>query len=149
MLFLYTPWRHTGNLRIAPLILNLSTRQRWVAGLTPRPLYPLGKRLQYPLNWRLGEHQSPSGHFQEKKNILHLQGFEPRIVQPVPNHQTVYTKPARFLNTAFIFNVFNPHRTFNYAVKVLATRVQNYESRASIYGFYCNWILGARVAQPM
>jgi len=42
-----------------------------------------GKESRYPLNGRLGESQSCSEHFGGQKNLLPLQGFEPRIVQPV------------------------------------------------------------------
>jgi hypothetical protein len=41
---------------IAPRILDLGVRRRWVVSFTPRPHYP-----QYPLDRRLGEPQSRSG----------------------------------------------------------------------------------------
>ena len=41
-LSLYKPWRHTG------------TRWKWLAGLTPRLLYPWERAAGYPLNMRLG-----------------------------------------------------------------------------------------------
>jgi len=42
-----------GNGGIAPCILNFSTRWMWVVSLTPRPLYPRGKRRveMKALNW--------------------------------------------------------------------------------------------------
>jgi hypothetical protein len=41
-----TPWRHVGGSRgIAPLILNLSARWRWVFNVTSRELYPPRKEL--------------------------------------------------------------------------------------------------------
>jgi len=42
---------------IAPRILDLSTRWRWVVSFTPRPLYPQGKSSRYPLHRRLGRSQ--------------------------------------------------------------------------------------------
>jgi len=43
---------------IAPRILDLSTRRRWVVSFTPRPLYPQQKIPQYPFDRRMGWHQS-------------------------------------------------------------------------------------------
>jgi hypothetical protein len=43
-----------GSGGIAPRILNLGTRWRWVVSFTPKPLYPQGKRPCYPLDRRLG-----------------------------------------------------------------------------------------------
>jgi hypothetical protein len=41
-----------------------------------------GTEPHYPQNWRLGGHQSWSGHFGNEKNLFPLPGIEPRIVQP-------------------------------------------------------------------
>jgi len=49
--------RHEGVLGsgcIAPRILGLRTRCRWVVSFTSRPLYPQGKSSCYPLDRRLG-----------------------------------------------------------------------------------------------
>jgi hypothetical protein len=43
-----------GNGGMAPLILDLGTRWRWVVSFTPRPLYPQGKSPLYPLDRMLG-----------------------------------------------------------------------------------------------
>jgi hypothetical protein len=45
---------------IAPRILDLGTRWRWVVSFTSRPLYPQGKRLWYPFDRMLGGPQSRS-----------------------------------------------------------------------------------------
>jgi len=50
-----------GSGRIAPRMLNLNTRWRWVVSFTPRPLYPRGKRFRYLPDRRLGKPQSRSG----------------------------------------------------------------------------------------
>jgi hypothetical protein len=50
------PRRCIGGGGIAPRILDLGTRRRWVASFAPRPLYP-----RYPLDRRLGGPQSRSG----------------------------------------------------------------------------------------
>ena len=55
----------------APPIPNLSTRWRWVKGT------------QIPLNRRAGGPRSLSGRFEKRKISCPLQGFVPRIVQPV------------------------------------------------------------------
>jgi hypothetical protein len=46
---------------IAPCILDLDTRSGWVVRFTPRPLYPRGNSILYPLDRKLGGLQSQSG----------------------------------------------------------------------------------------
>jgi hypothetical protein len=72
-----------GNGGIAPLILYLGTRWRWVVSFMPRPLYLQGKSPMYPLDRRLGESQSRSGRGGEEKNSQPPPGLEPSIIQPV------------------------------------------------------------------
>jgi len=43
-----------GSESIAPHILNLGTRWRWVVIFMPQPLYPWGKSPWYPLDRKLG-----------------------------------------------------------------------------------------------
>jgi hypothetical protein len=67
----YTPhlediWRSRG---IAPCILNLSIRWRWVVSCMPWPLYSQGKSPQKPLDSRLGRPQNWSGHSSEEKKF--------------------------------------------------------------------------------
>jgi hypothetical protein len=50
-----------GSGDIAPRILDLGTRRRWVVSFTPRPLYPQRKSPRYPLDTRLGGPPSRSG----------------------------------------------------------------------------------------
>jgi hypothetical protein len=57
-----------GSGRIAPHILDLGTRLRWVVSFTTRPLYPQGKSPWYLLDRRLGGPQSRSGCGGEEKN---------------------------------------------------------------------------------
>jgi hypothetical protein len=76
--FNWTP-RHEGVLGsgvIAPLILGLVTRWRWVVSSTPRPLYPQGKSFWYPLDRRLSGSQSRSGRGGEEKNSQPPPGIE-------------------------------------------------------------------------
>jgi hypothetical protein len=68
-----------GNGGIAPRILDLATRWRWVVGLTPQPLYPLDTRLGGP--------QSQSGRGGEK-NSQFLPRLEPPITQHVAQRYT-------------------------------------------------------------
>jgi hypothetical protein len=51
-------WRSGG---IAPRILDLGSRWRWVVSFTPRPLYSQGKSSRYPLDRKLNGPQSWSG----------------------------------------------------------------------------------------
>jgi len=44
--------------------------------ISPWPLHPHEKNLQYPLNKRLGGPQSQSGYFGEKKSLLPLPGIK-------------------------------------------------------------------------
>ena len=72
-----------GNGGLAVVILNLSTKCRWVVGVTPLPLYPQGRIPQYLLNKRLDVSYNDPQHCTEKKNHLSLLGFEPIIIQPI------------------------------------------------------------------
>jgi hypothetical protein len=62
---------------IAPRILDLGTRWRWVVSFTSRPLYHKGKNPWYPLDRRLGGPQSRSGRGGEEKNSQPLAGIKP------------------------------------------------------------------------
>jgi hypothetical protein len=73
---------------IAPLILDLGTRWRWVVSLTPRPLYPQRESPWYPLDRRLGGPQSLSGRGGGEKNSQPLPGLDPPIIQPVAQRYT-------------------------------------------------------------
>jgi hypothetical protein len=57
-----------GSGGIAPRILDLGTRQRWVVSFTSWSLYPQGKSPSYPLDRRLGGPQSRSGRGCVSKN---------------------------------------------------------------------------------
>jgi hypothetical protein len=61
-----------GSGSIAPRILNLGTRCRWVVRFIPRPLYPQGLSPWYPLDRRLSGPHSRSEHGGEEK--------KPRII---------------------------------------------------------------------
>jgi hypothetical protein len=66
-----------GSEGIAPLILWLGTRWRWMVSFTPRSLYPQGKSPWYPVDRRLGGPQSRSGRGGEEKNSQPQLGLEP------------------------------------------------------------------------
>jgi hypothetical protein len=59
-----------------------------VVSFTPRPLYPQGKSLWYPLDRRLGVFQSRSGRGGEEINSQPLPRFEPPIIQLVDERYT-------------------------------------------------------------
>jgi hypothetical protein len=73
-----------GSEGIAPRILDLGTKWRWVVSFTPRPLYSQEKSPWYPLDKKLDGPQSRSGSSGEEKNYQPLPGLEPPIIQPVP-----------------------------------------------------------------
>jgi len=59
---------------VAPRILNLSTRSKWVASLMTRPLYP---RWKNSLDRRLGGPQGRSGRGRGQKNSCLCQESNP------------------------------------------------------------------------
>jgi hypothetical protein len=77
---------------IAPRILNLGTRWRWVGSLTTPPLYPLGNSQQYPLDRSLGGPQSRSGRGGEEKESLACLCRESNHGRPDPSLVTVVTE---------------------------------------------------------
>jgi hypothetical protein len=79
-----------GSAGIAPRNLDLGTRWRWVVSFTPRPLYPQGNNIPYPLDKRLGGPQSRSGCGDEQKKTSPRRVSNPDrpIVQPVASRCT-------------------------------------------------------------
>jgi hypothetical protein len=62
-------WRRIGERRCSSSVLDLGTRWRWMASLTLRSLFPLGKSPRYSSDNR-------SGRLGKEKNIV-LTGIEP------------------------------------------------------------------------
>jgi hypothetical protein len=83
-----------GSGGIAPRILDLGTKWRWLVSFTLRPLYPQGKSPWYPWDRRLGGLQSRSGRGGEKKIPLPHRDSNP-IIQPVAHRCT--TELSRLL----------------------------------------------------
>jgi hypothetical protein len=79
-------WESGG---IAPHILDVGIRWRWVVSFTLRPLYPQRKSPWYPLGRRLGGPKCRSGRGGEEKNSQPLAGFEPPIIQTVAQRYTI------------------------------------------------------------
>jgi hypothetical protein len=102
--FYWTSW---GNGGIAPCILYLGTRWRWVVGFTPRPLYLQGKNPWYALDRSLGGPQSRSGRGSEEKNSQPYPRLEPPIIQPVSHHYT-----AELTGSSFILRRYKIPRTW-------------------------------------
>jgi hypothetical protein len=65
-----------GSGRVDQNILDLGTRWRWVVSFTPGPLYPRGKKSQYPLYRRQGGPQSRSERGGEEKKSQLQPGIE-------------------------------------------------------------------------
>jgi hypothetical protein len=76
-LTLHMPQKHMRSGVTAPLILNLSTRKRWVSFmihlLPPHP----GNMPWYTLTRKLGDLQSHSECFKEENTLFPLPGIDP------------------------------------------------------------------------
>jgi hypothetical protein len=103
--------RYWGRERIAPRILDLGTRWRWVVSFTSQSLYPQRKSPRYRLYRRLGEPQSWSGHGGEEKNSQPLPGIEPynpdrpaRTLTSIPNELSRFPwRPFLYLINELMF----------------------------------------------
>jgi hypothetical protein len=84
----------SGSVGIAPRVLDLGTRWRWVVSFTPWPLYTQGKSPWYTLDRRFVGHNSQSGRGGKEKKSQPLSGLDPPIIQPVVQRYT--TKLHRF-----------------------------------------------------
>jgi hypothetical protein len=73
---LYKLWRHIEGEGLTPLIHNIDTAFEWVVSFVPWPPFSQEMRHRYPLNRKLGGHQSSSGRFREEKSMLPLPKFE-------------------------------------------------------------------------
>jgi hypothetical protein len=89
---------YSGSEGIAPRILDLGARWRWVVSFTARPLYPQGKSPWYSLDRRLGVSQSRSECGGKEKNSQPLPGLEPPIMQSVTQRHNI--ELSRFLSYA-------------------------------------------------
>jgi hypothetical protein len=77
---LFQPWKWSSEARvIAPRILNLCTRWRWVVSFTA---WKLWKSPRYPLNRRLGRPQNRCGGGGWEKKSLPLPGIEHQSSSP-------------------------------------------------------------------
>jgi hypothetical protein len=61
--------------------------------LKPRPFYPQGNSLRYPLDMRLRGHQSPSGHCGEERNVYPYRESNPDIP---PSRYLIYYSAKQF-----------------------------------------------------
>ena len=77
-----------GRRGIAPLILSL--RIRWTQILQAFAALNLGKNPGTHCTGRWVERKDRSGLFWGRENLFRVAEFEPRAVQPVASHYTVY-----------------------------------------------------------
>jgi hypothetical protein len=70
-------WRYTST------ILDFGTRWEWMISFMPWPLYPQGKRTQYPLDRRLSGLQSPIWTLWSREKFLAPVGNRNLAVQSV------------------------------------------------------------------
>jgi hypothetical protein len=73
-------WRNGS---IAPRVLDLGIRWRWVVSFTARPLYLQAKSPWYPFDRKLGGSQNRSERSCEEKNSELLPGLEPPFIQAI------------------------------------------------------------------
>jgi hypothetical protein len=111
----YVVKRYGGSGGIAPLILSLATRWRWVVSFIPVSFYPREKSPRYPLYWKLGGSQIRSGHSggEEKKShrspcrelnpgstarsLVSVMAELPRLLHSVEKLLNVYKEVPHFL----------------------------------------------------
>jgi hypothetical protein len=104
-----TPCRHMGEWRYSSTILDLGTRWRRVVSFTSRPLYPRGKRPQYPLDRKLVGPQSWSGCYGVKKSILPLSAIKPGRSDRSPSlHRQIYPSLGNYRITTKPRVIRNP-----------------------------------------
>jgi hypothetical protein len=89
---------------IAPHILDLSTRWRWVVSFTSQPLYPQGKSPWYPLDRRLGGPKSQSGCSGEEKNFQPLLGLE-SLINYTEQGLPIITMGQTYIHPSYGWNV--------------------------------------------
>ena len=77
-LSLCTPWRHIGNGGVAPLILNLDIRWRWVVRFTPQSLGPPERDLAVSVDNKAAWALKPVWTHRREENLLSLSGIELR-----------------------------------------------------------------------
>jgi hypothetical protein len=77
-----------------PCVLDIGTRRRRVVSFTPRPLYTRGKSPRYPLDGRLGGHQSRT-RWSREKYLAPAGNRTPEIpiIQAVDSHYTDWVTP--------------------------------------------------------
>jgi hypothetical protein len=110
---------------IAPRIIDLGTRWRWVVSFTPWPLYPQGKSPPYPLDRRLSGPQSRSGHGAEVKNSQPHRDSN-------SNHSTVQPVVSRYTD---------------WAIHLKITSLLTQLSRIALSGQYWFWLNSQRIIQ--
>jgi hypothetical protein len=86
---------------IAPRILDLGTRRRWVIASSPGRFTPSERAPGSPLHRRLGGPQSRSGRGGEEKNSQLPPGLESPIIRPAGQRHT--TELTRLLYVAFYY----------------------------------------------
>jgi hypothetical protein len=85
--------------------LDLFTSWRWVVSFTPRPLYPRGKSLQYPLDRKLSGPQSP---WRSENSWPHRDpNSDLSVVQPVASRYTDCAIPDPLLYQWDMLNIWS------------------------------------------
>jgi hypothetical protein len=83
-----------GSGNIAPRILELGIKWRWVVSFTTQPFYTPEKSRLYPSDRRLGGPQNRSGRGGKEKNSQTLSGLRLPNIQPVVQRYTDWAVPV-------------------------------------------------------
>jgi hypothetical protein len=103
----HTMKAYWGNGGIAPHILDLSTRWRWVVNFMPWPLYSQGKNPWYPLDRRLGEPRAGLDAVVKKIPSPCLDSNLP-IIQPIAQHYTTELSGSYLVDRVKV-ETWHPH----------------------------------------
>jgi hypothetical protein len=119
---------YRGNAGIAPLILKLGTRWRWVVNFTSRPLYHL-EIAPIPLNRSLGGHQLPVWKFGRRKTFLTAAriGIPDGLARGLVTTLTTLSRLPAYCHISSHLSYFIPHSA-TYSAPPLNDKPLNKES---------------------
>jgi hypothetical protein len=106
---LYEEVRRSGG--IAPCIINLGIRWRWVVSFTPWLFYSWWKPLRYSLDRRLGRSGNLSGHWRWENSL-----FPARIRIQIPRHCSCWVVFFASLSIALVTISFSHSLSFSFLI---------------------------------
>jgi hypothetical protein len=98
---------------------KFSTIWRWVASLTPRPLYPPWNSPRHPLDMRLDGFHNRCGRYGDEKNLFPFLGIAPRFLgRPISSLSLVIHS---FIHHWLYSPLLDPGRSFLSSFVILYT----------------------------